>query len=100
MLELLLMALAAHFVGDFVFQNHWMAIEKGKSWEINLYHALVYISTFILFRVIISPLSLFIIASTHFVIDSLKARYGYIKHIWQDQLLHILVILLVLFLLK
>lgn len=96
----LLLALAAHFVGDFPFQNQWMAMEKGKNWEVNFYHAATYTATFILFNVGLSYLSLGIILTTHFFIDPLKARWGIVKYIWLDQLLHFAVIFFVLFVTK
>lgn len=99
-LETLLLALAAHFIGDFALQSAWMASEKGKSMEINIYHAIVYTSTFIIFRVGFSPISLLILTISHIFIDPLKARDSKIKYIWQDQLLHIAVIMFALFVTK
>lgn len=34
--------LAAHFVGDFIFQSDWMATNKSKSWKALALHVLVY----------------------------------------------------------
>ena len=48
-IQMLLVWLACHFVGDFAFQSTWMSVEKGKSWEINFYHCATYTATFILF---------------------------------------------------
>lgn len=79
---------AAHFFGDFPFRNEFLALNKGKSWEINFYHAAVYTSTFVLFGTGLSPLALLIILVSHFIIDPLKCRWGFIKHVWVDQLLH------------
>ena len=94
-LELFLLLLSAHFVGDFAFQSSWMSIEKARSWEITLYHSLVYTATFVLFRIDVTLLSLIILASSHFIIEPLKPRWGIIKYIWQDQLLHIAVLIFV-----
>lgn len=99
-MEQLLLALAAHFIGDFAFQNKWMATEKGKSWEINFYHVATYTATFILFGVGLSLLSLGIIFATHFFIDPLKERWKVVKYVWQDQVLHIAVIIFVLLVTK
>lgn len=91
-------ALAAHFIGDFAFQSAWMAENKGKSYEVCFYHAATYTATFVLLGVNLSPLQLAIILITHFFIDLAKARWGLVKQIWVDQLLHFVIILLVLLL--
>lgn len=95
----LLVWLACHFVGDFAFQSAWMSMEKGKSWEINFYHCATYTATFILFAhpspSIPATASILI---THYIVDTLKARYRIIGPIWLDQLLHVLTVLLILFL--
>ncbi|HLI07370.1 MAG TPA: DUF3307 domain-containing protein [Ktedonobacteraceae bacterium] len=93
--RVLLIWLACHFVGDFAFQSTWMSVEKGKSWEINLYHCATYTAVFILFAHP-SLLAIALLLVTHYVIDTLKARYKLITHIWVDQLLHILTIVLIL----
>jgi len=94
-LQVLLIWLACHFIGDFAFQSAWMSIEKGKSWEVNFYHGATYTAVFVLFAHS-SPLATAVIFGTHLVIDPLKARYKIIGPIWLDQLLHIVTILLVL----
>lgn len=86
--------LACHFIGDFAFQSPWLAEGKGKSWEINLYHALTYTAPFCFIN-ILSWQGLLYLAITHFFIDPLKARYKIIKYVWADQLLHLLVLVLV-----
>ena len=102
MFEIFLLFLAGHFIADFAFQSTWMAENKGKSWEINGYHAAVYAATIFLIAkiggVALSPFIVFIFFITHFFIDPLKARFGIIKNIWVDQSLHIAVIIGVLFL--
>ena len=96
-LQVLLVWLACHFIGDFAFQSAWMSIEKGKSWEVNFYHCATYTAVFVLFAHS-SPLATAAIFGTHLVIDPLKARYKVIGPIWLDQLLHIVTILLILWL--
>ena len=93
-LEVLALYLAAHFVGDYAFQPLFFVENKGKSWEVNFYHAATYTSAFVLFAHA-SGLAAFILLLSHFLIDPLKARYGYIPkdQIWMDQLLHLAVIL-------
>jgi hypothetical protein len=93
----ILMLLACHFVGDFGLQTKWMADFKGKSWEVNFYHAAVYTAIFVLFTEL-SLLATIVLLVSHFVIDALKARYGLIKHLWTDQLLHFGILLLIFFL--
>jgi len=66
-LELFLLLLSAHFVGDFAFQSSWMGIEKARSWEITFYHTLIYTATFVLFRIDLTLLSLIILVSEVFL---------------------------------
>jgi biotin transporter BioY len=87
-----LIAIALHFIGDFPLQSDLLAQNKGKSWEVLLYHCLIYGALFYLFGA--TMLQTAILISTHFVIDALKARYNLINQIWQDQLCHIAVILI------
>jgi hypothetical protein len=91
----LLIWLACHFVGDFAFQSTWMSVEKGKSWEINFYHCATYTATFVLFA---HPSfnGVILLLTTHFVVDTLKARYKVIGSIWLDQLLHVATIVAIL----
>jgi hypothetical protein len=99
-MEIFLTLLACHFIGDIALQTEWLAEGKGKSWEINFYHVAVYLAVFILFGPKLSLLSLGIIFISHFLIDPLKSRWGVIKYIWQDQILHILILLIVFFITK
>jgi len=93
MISLITTLIACHFVGDFPFQGDFLGLNKGKSWEINFYHAITYTATFVIFAKVSLFFALFLLV-THFFIDPLKARYHYIKHIWVDQLLHMVVILI------
>ena len=95
-LQVLLLWLACHFIGDFAFQSAWMSIEKGKSWEVNFYHCATYTAVFVALAHC-SPLATAVIFGTHFVVDPLKARYKIIGPIWLDQLIHVVTIVLVLF---
>jgi hypothetical protein len=94
-LQVLLIWLACHFVGDFAFQSAWMSMEKGKSWEVNFYHCVTYTAVFVLFAHP-SPLAAALLLGIHFVVDPLKARYKLIGPIWVDQFLHLLTIVLIL----
>lgn len=94
----LILALAAHFVGDFAFQHEWAAKEKYKSWLFNFYHAATYTAAFILFPTNLSLISLLIILATHFIIDATKTKLGVNIKSWQDQGMHLLVIIFVILL--
>ncbi len=90
----LIYAMACHFIGDFPLQSEFLALNKGKSTEIMIYHVAIYTSLFILLGATAVQCSM--IFFTHYIIDNLKARYGIIKSIWFDQLLH-MTVLVVLF---
>lgn len=86
----ILIAIACHFIADFPLQSVWFVTEKGKSWEVNFYHAAVYAALFFILGATLWQT--WILLVSHFIIDPLKARYGIVKYIWQDQLLHLIVI--------
>lgn len=95
-----LLLITCHMIGDFAFNNEWLTINKGKSWEILTYHVLIYTAVFIPLAFLIPEMNLaalLVIFTTHFVIDPCKARWKILKTIWQDQLCHagVLVALLV-----
>jgi hypothetical protein len=91
MIEKILLLVACHLLGDFPFQSDWLALNKGKSWEVLLYHCAIYTATFVIFAHVGWPFALFLFTS-HMLIDSLKARWHVVKTVWQDQLLHAAVI--------
>lgn len=65
----------AHMIGDYVLQSDWMASQKTSSWKPALAHVLTYAIPFVLLCTH-NPIALFIIVSTHFVIDHWRlARY-------------------------
>ena len=103
-MDILLWLAAGHFLGDFAFQSAWMSEGKRTSWEINAYHAATYAATMFIISAIgglyLSPFLTGLFFVSHFFIDPLKARWGIIKHIWLDQILHFAVIFFVIFLLK
>ena len=117
-MELFLWLLAGHFIGDFAFQSAWMASEKGKSWEINFYHAAVYTAAVMFFGtfgvlagaamrfmlygtpgdisfLVAAPAAIIVIFISHFFIDPLKTRYGLIRYIWEKQLLHMVILAMI-----
>lgn len=92
----LILLLACHFIGDYPFQPLWFVENKGKSWEVNFYHAATYTAAFVVFAHV-SITATLILLTSHFVIDPIKARYQIIpiNKVWIDQLLHFAVILLI-----
>lgn len=98
-MDLIFWLLAGHFIGDFAFQPRWMAEGKKTSWEITAYHAATYASYMLIVSAIggfrLSTAELGIFFFSHLFIDPLKARFGIIREIWVDQILHFIVILLV-----
>lgn len=92
-MEHILLLLASHFIGDYPFQPLYFVENKGKSWEINFYHAATYTATFVVFAHT-SLLATLILLISHFIIDPIKARYKIIpiNKVWIDQILHLIVI--------
>jgi hypothetical protein len=71
---ILLYALAAHFIGDYLLQTNHMAQEKTERWVPAIMHGIAYTIPFLFLTS--SPLALFVITSTHIVIDRYRlARY-------------------------
>lgn len=97
-----------HFIGDYVLQPKWMATQKGESWIILSIHVVIYtVAVFVTTKVggLIGGFRLSIYAIpalliSHFLIDSLKARWGVINF-WVDQTLHLIILgLIALFLIS
>lgn len=68
--------LLAHMLGDYVIQNHWMATQKTSKWFPAIAHGVTYTVPFF-FLATQSWLALFVICSTHIVID----RYRLAKYV-------------------
>ena len=63
-----------HLIGDYLFQNHWMASKKTTSTFPCLVHAILYTFAYLIMTTNFSALCL--IFSTHFLIDRFRlARY-------------------------
>lgn len=76
--------LLAHLVGDYVLQDHWMALRKKTSWVAAIIHALTYGLSFVLFWLVgwIPEMTVWqwtIIVVTHLLID----HYGLAQY-WVD----------------
>lgn len=73
----------AHLVGDYILQTHWMALEKTSRWWPAILHGITYTIPYALlmipaFNILgFSFWALFIICSTHIVID----RYRLARHL-------------------
>jgi hypothetical protein len=66
--------LVAHAVGDYLLQSEWMVREKGHSNVAALAHVVVYTLPFLFLTQ--HPVTLFVIAGSHFVLDRWRvARY-------------------------
>jgi len=66
--------LVAHVVGDYLLQSEWMVREKGHSNFAALVHVVVYTLPFLFLTQ--HPLTLLVIAGSHFVLDRWRlARY-------------------------
>lgn len=62
--------LLLHLIGDFLLQPNKMAITKTSNTKVCLLHVLIYTSLFLLLTQ--SPLALFIIFASHFLIDRFR----------------------------
>jgi len=99
-LEMILLALTLHFIGDFLLQTHQMACNKSKSTKWLLYHVSVYSFCFLIMGV---RFAIFMFA-THYVIDYFTSRitsklwakedyHNFFVVIGMDQLLHMFCII-------
>ncbi|WP_030230225.1 DUF3307 domain-containing protein [Streptomyces sp. NRRL S-350] len=68
---MLLDALLAHLIGDFVLQSDWMAVEKTRRWWPAVAHGATYGLPFLLLTQ--SPIALAVIVVTHVVLDRYRA---------------------------
>lgn len=82
---------ACHCIGDFLFQNSYIAEGKAKNWYILAVHCVLYGVPFCL--CFGWCCQLYVVTALHFVIDAGKARYKKISHT-TDQTLHLLIALL------
>jgi hypothetical protein len=69
--------LLAHLIGDYGFQNNWIAKWKVHRWRLAALHAILYTCAYAFWYH--SPLALLVIGGTHLIID----RYRLVKpFIW------------------
>ena len=100
-LELVLVLLVAHFVGDFICQSDWMAQNKSKSWTALAAHVTAY--GFALMLTLLIGLWMVLGAETrlggpswvlwwgvnaaaHFVQDAITSRIN--ARLWQAKMIH------------
>ena len=103
--------LTAHFVGDFLLQNDWMALNKSKSWWVLTAHCFVYsvlVGATLATYTNNSPMAVLLVFAPHFLTDAITSRIT--AKLWQanqrhwffvtigfDQLLHAIQLLLTLY---
>jgi len=83
-LSLIITLLVAHFIGDFVLQSDWMALNKSKRWDALTMHVAVYLfvlSVALMLILIVqipasSSTGTFLLVNTaaHFVTDAVTSR--------------------------
>lgn len=91
MLQKILVLIFCHLVGDFVLQSDYIAKTKGENWYHLIVHCILYTLPFYLAFGFVWQF--YVLLVSHFVIDSLKARFGKINYV-QDQTMHYCVCLL------
>lgn len=69
--------LLAHLWGDYILQNHWMAVNKTTKSSICLIHCVLYTLPFLFLTLNIKVL--FIICFSHFIIDRFKLALYLVK---------------------
>lgn len=72
----ILLLLALHFVGDFLCQSDWMAINKSKRWGVLALHCAIYAALFFFMPNVGPRIFVFIgvTFATHFVTDAVTSR--------------------------
>lgn len=89
MIEKIVILIMCHILGDYIFSTEYIATSKGENWYHMFVHCVTYCIPFaIIFGIDKLLLCIFI---THFIIDTYKARYGFINYI-TDQVMHYVVL--------
>lgn len=65
-----------HFIGDYITQSHWMALEKTKRWFPAIMHGVIYTLPFLFLTT--SILAMLVIGGTHIVIDHYRLARHFI----------------------
>lgn len=92
--------IVAHFVGDFLLQNDYTALNKSKDNLVLFIHCFMYTVMFIF---IFNYIGLFLILLSHFIIDYVtsrvnvylydKNRHWFFTDIGFDQMLHVVILI-------
>lgn len=69
-------AVLLHFIGDYITQSHWMAINKTSRWFPAIAHGVIYTIPFLFLTQ--SVLALIVIGGTHIVIDHYRLARHFI----------------------
>ena len=103
--RLIVFLIIAHCVGDYLFQNSYLAANKGKDKYLLFVHSTLYVFGVILtayiFSIEISVLQILVLFIAHMVTDHIKASgvsvkaLGDKKALILDQIIHYLVLFLV-----
>lgn len=106
-LNVVLLILIAHFIGDFLLQNDDMAINKSKNIHILYVHCMAYIIPFLIWTIFKPGAGMlmwwFINMHLHFLIDFITSRitsklwaknerHWFFTVIGADQLLHLMIL--------
>ena len=83
-LEIILLILAIHFVGDFVLQSHWMALNKSKDNDALFLHVSIY--GIFLFAMTLNPVWAFVNFLLHLWVDYVTSRIN--VEIWKSGDVH------------
>lgn len=90
-MKTVIILIICHFIGDYLLQKPYIAETKGKNWYHMFIHCMLYILPFMIYFGF--TWHLWILFISHFIIDSLKARYHKIDYV-NDQCLHWLMMML------
>ena len=97
MLKIIYELTICHSLDDYVLQTDFLSRTKGENYWHLFVHCVLYSLPFtLLFG--FEPISAFFLTTTHFIVDILKAKYKKINYI-EDQLLHVITIVIYLFIL-
>jgi len=83
-LQIILLILVIHFIGDFVLQSHWMALNKSKNDNALVAHVAVY--GLFLFAMTLNPMWAMANTSLHWVVDYITSRIN--AKLWAEGKVH------------
>lgn len=89
MYEKIFLLLICHLIGDYVLQSNFLAETKGENWYHLFVHSVLYTVPFYICFGFNG--GLIYLAVTHFIIDTLKARFNCLSYVG-DQIGHYLIV--------